>query len=169
MAVVVAALLVGATTDTVAERLAGFSGYEHRLEKCRELGNIVFYNDSKATNPEATVTALRAMEGPLALILGGRDKLTDLRELVGWVKRRAAAVVVYGEATERFSAALASGGYNDVSKTRDLEEAVATATEKVRGNGGSVLLSPACASFDQYRSFEARGDHFKEIVERIEL
>ncbi|MDQ3023317.1 MAG: Mur ligase family protein, partial [bacterium] len=106
LAAATTALLMGATADTVAERLAGFTGYEHRLELVRSEGGLSFYNDSKATNPEATITALKAMlpvgQAPvparLALILGGRDKLTDLGEMVEWVKRVATHTVLIGEA-----------------------------------------------------------------------
>jgi UDP-N-acetylmuramoylalanine--D-glutamate ligase len=168
LAVVLAALLAGATADTVAERLSTFTGFEHRLELCREhVDGVSFYNDSKATNPEATVTALRAMEPPLALILGGRDKLTDLAELCAWVKRKARAAVLYGEAAGRFAAALAAQGYDSVELVSELEQAVPAALKAVQGTGGTVLLSPACASFDQYGSFEERGEHFKRIVARM--
>jgi len=165
LAVVVAAMLMGATAETVVERLSGFTGYEHRLERCPQtLGNVRFYNDSKATNPEATITALKAMEPPLALILGGRDKMTDLAELCAWVKRKARHVVLIGEAAERFHAALAAAGVDSVQLVDNLELAVPAAVKALAPDGGTVLLSPACASFDQYGSYEERGEHFKEVV-----
>jgi UDP-N-acetylmuramoylalanine--D-glutamate ligase len=164
LAAALAALLVGATAETVAGRLASFTGYEHRLEFCGQAGNVRFYNDSKATNPEATITALKAMEPPLALILGGRDKLTELGEMVQWVKARAAHAVLIGEAAQRFAAALREGGYESFSFAGGMEEALEEAQASLGGAGGTVLLSPACASFDQYKSFEQRGEHFKELV-----
>jgi UDP-N-acetylmuramoylalanine--D-glutamate ligase len=167
LAAALAALLAGATAETITERLSSFSGYEHRLELCRTLGNVRFYNDSKATNPEATITALKAMEPPLALILGGRDKLTELAELVGWIGQKVQHCVLIGEAAERFAAALRQAGYERFSFAGGLEEAVGACYDKVRAGGGSVLLSPACASFDQYKSFEQRGEHFKDIVARL--
>lgn len=169
MAVILAALLVGATPETVIERLSTFTGYEHRLELCRRAGNLAFYNDSKATNPEATITALKAMDPPLALILGGRDKMTDLAEMVGWVKRKVARVVLIGEAAERFAAALSDMGYNDFLRVENLEQAVPLALKSIQPTGGSVLLSPACASFDQYSGYEERGEHFKNIVAGLKL
>jgi UDP-N-acetylmuramoylalanine--D-glutamate ligase len=168
LAVILAALLMGATPEIVAERLSEFTGYEHRLELCpQRLGGITFYNDSKATNPEATVTALKAMEPPLALILGGRDKMTGLDELCAWIKRKANHVVLIGEAADRFAKALASSGYDSVKLVADLEAAVPLAAEALGATGGKVLLSPACASFDQYGSYEERGEHFKRIVEQM--
>jgi UDP-N-acetylmuramoylalanine--D-glutamate ligase len=168
LAVILAALLMGASPEIVAERLSRFTGYEHRLERCpQELNGISFYNDSKATNPEATITALKAMDPPLALILGGRDKLTDLSELCAWVRRKVAHVVVIGEAAERFADALAQSGFNSVQLAGDLAAAVPLAAQALAASGGTVLLSPACASFDQYTSYEVRGEHFKELVSQL--
>jgi UDP-N-acetylmuramoylalanine--D-glutamate ligase len=168
LAVILAALLMGAGPDIVAERLSQFTGYEHRLERCPQiLDGVSFYNDSKATNPEATVTALKAMEPPLALILGGRDKLTDLSELCAWVRRKVAHVVVIGEAAERFADALAQSGFDSVQLAPDLASALPLAVQALAGSGGTVLLSPACASFDQYASYEERGEHFKELVAEL--
>jgi UDP-N-acetylmuramoylalanine--D-glutamate ligase len=169
LAVIIAALLVGASPEIVAERLATFTGYEHRIELCRREAGVAFYNDSKATNPEATITALKAMDGPLALILGGRDKMTDLSEMAGWVKRKAVHVVLIGEAAGRFEQALREAGYNSSDFAAGLEDAVPKALVAVRASGGRVLLSPGCASFDQYSGYEARGDHFKAIVASLAL
>lgn len=168
LGVVLAALLMGASPQIVAERLSQFTGYEHRLELCpQRLNGISFYNDSKATNPEATITALKAMEPPLALILGGRDKLTDLGELCAWVKRKVRHVVLIGEAAERFAAALAQSGFDSVKLASDLASAVPQAVAALGPEGGKVLLSPACASFDQYSSYEQRGEHFKALVAEL--
>jgi UDP-N-acetylmuramoylalanine--D-glutamate ligase len=169
LAVILAALVVGATPETIAERLATFTGYEHRIELCRREAGVAFYNDSKATNPEATITALKAMEGPLALILGGRDKMTSLDEMLTWIQRKVKHVVTLGEAAQRFEAALQEAGYNDFERVDNMEQAVPAALAAVRASGGSVLLSPACASFDQYSGYEARGEHFKELVAGLQL
>ena len=163
LAVIIAALLVGAAPEVVIERLSSFTGYEHRLELCRTIGNVKFYNDSKATNPEATITALHALEPPLALILGGRDKLTPLDEMIKLIRQKAGHVVIYGEARARFGSELRSAGYARIDETADLAAALPLAYAAVQ-EGGSVLLSPACSSFDQYNNFEARGDHFKALV-----
>lgn len=169
MAVILAAILVGAKPDTIVERLSTFTGYEHRLELCRREAGLAFYNDSKATNPEATITALKAMDPPLALILGGRDKMTDLTEMINWIKRKVSRTMLLGEAAERFAAALTVMGYNTFSRVDNLEQAVLQACEAMQASGGNILLSPACASFDQYSGYEARGEHFKQIVAGLKL
>lgn len=167
MAVVLCAFLVGASPEVIAAKLSSFTGYEHRLEPCGKKGGVEYFNDSKATNPEATITALKAIEKPLALILGGRDKMTDLTGLCEWVSRKATGVVTYGEAAGRIEESLAKISYNNVSRADGMEQAVGLATAALKVGGGKVLLSPACASFDLYSSFEARGEHFKEIVSRL--
>ena len=169
LAVIIAALLVGASPETIVERLSSFTGYEHRLELCRRAGNLRFYNDSKATNPEATITALKAMEPPLAIILGGRDKLTPLDEMCAWIKRKCLGAVLIGEAAERFAAALNTAGVTNFVLEPALQEAIPAAMKLLGEAGGTVLLSPACASFDQYTSFEARGEHFKKLVKGLNL
>ncbi len=169
MAAILASLLVGATGETIIERLSTFKGYEHRIEFCREAGGIRFYNDSKATNPEATIIALRAMEGPLAIILGGRDKLTDLSVLIGLLRQKAGHVILYGEAAERLEREIRSSGYNNVSRVDDVEQSVHEGVRLLGTGGGTLLLSPACASFDQYPGFDVRGEHFKQIVSSLEF
>jgi UDP-N-acetylmuramoylalanine--D-glutamate ligase len=179
-----AALLMGASAETVARQLSTFTGYEHRLELCRKEGSLSFYNDSKATNPEATITALKACGSGaglqtrencryedlprLALILGGRDKLTDLGEMVDWVKRVAAHTLLIGEAADRFEEALRAAGYSATARAKDMAEAVPLCVKHLEGQG-IVLLSPACASFDQYTSYEERGEDFKRIVAGLAL
>jgi UDP-N-acetylmuramoylalanine--D-glutamate ligase len=169
MAVILASLIVGATSETIIERLSTFHGYEHRIEMCREAGGIRFFNDSKATNPEATIIALRAMQGPLAIILGGRDKMTELGAMIELMRQRADHAIVYGEAAARFEQELANAGYNNVSRVDNVEQAVHEGVRLLGDAGGTLLLSPACASFDQYPGFDVRGDHFKEIVASLKL
>jgi UDP-N-acetylmuramoylalanine--D-glutamate ligase len=170
LAVILAALLAGATPATIEQQLSSFTGYEHRIELCRTAGGLRFYNDSKATNPEATITALKALDRPLTVILGGRDKLTSLADLIHWLKVRADHVVLYGEAAERFAGELQPAGIA-LTRVDDLEHALAAAVLAHQGAGraGNILLSPACASFDQYASYEERGDHFKQLVVGLEL
>ena len=164
MAAILAALIAGATRETIIERVSSFHGYEHRLEFCGEKGGIRFYNDSKATNPEATIIALRSMDAPLAIILGGRDKNTDLKDMIELIRQKAGHVIIYGEAADRFEQELRSAGYNNVSRVDDVEQSVQEGVRLLAGSGGTLLLSPACASFDQYPGFDVRGDHFKQIV-----
>jgi UDP-N-acetylmuramoylalanine--D-glutamate ligase len=169
LAVIVTAYLCGATTETVVQTLSTFTGYEHRIELCRTTEKFKFYNDSKATNPEATITALRALDKPLAVILGGRDKLTPLDELASVLSERANAAVLYGEAAERFTTELSQHGFSAFTTVPDVASAIRAAVEKLGDVGGTVLLSPACASFDQYGSYEERGNHFKHLVNELEL
>jgi UDP-N-acetylmuramoylalanine--D-glutamate ligase len=169
LAVIIAALLVGAAPETIVERLSSFTGYEHRLELCRQAGNLRFFNDSKATNPEATITALKAMDPPLAIILGGRDKMTPLDEMCAWIKRKCEGAVLIGEAAERFANALKVSGFTNIVMEPAMVEALPAAIRLLGPAGGTVLLSPACASFDQYTSFEARGEHFKQLVSKLDF
>jgi UDP-N-acetylmuramoylalanine--D-glutamate ligase len=169
LAVILAALLCGTTEETLVQQLSTFTGYEHRIELCRSTSTLRFYNDSKATNPEATITALKALDRPLALILGGRDKLTPLADLVRWVQQRADHVVLYGEAAQRFEGELRQAGYTALTRVHDVQQALAAAVAALGPPGGNVLLSPACASFDQYTSYEERGDDFKQLVGELEL
>lgn len=143
-----------------------FPGVPHRLERIRLLGGVSWFNDSKATNYDAAEVALRALEGPLVVLAGGQSKQGDASAWLARLRERAAAVLLFGAAREEFAALLQAGGYGGVVQTMaGLQEAVAAAAALAPGLGcRGVLLSPACASFDQYTSFEARGDHFRRLV-----
>jgi UDP-N-acetylmuramoylalanine--D-glutamate ligase len=139
------------------------------LERLRELDGIAWINDSKATNYDAAEVALKALDGPLVVLAGGQAKAGEASGWLAHLRRQAAAVVLFGEASEAFARLLAEGGYGGVVVSRDtLDEAVSEARELARqGSCRAVLLSPACASFDQYANFEARGDHFRALVEAL--
>ncbi|MEI6360127.1 MAG: cyanophycin synthetase, partial [Synechococcus sp. ELA619] len=133
-------------------------------------------NDSKATNYDAAEVALEALPGPLMLLAGGEAKQGDASGWVEQIKRQAAAVVLFGAAGPFFQGLLQRGGYGGrVAVVADLEQAVAlasawaTALNQSPDSQGcqAVLLSPACASFDQYSDFEARGDHFRQLVHAL--
>lgn len=161
-----AALALGADGVAVADALPAFKPLEHRIEPAGTVDGVDFYNDSKATNVDATLVALAAFpERPLVALLGGRDKMGPLDELVAACREHADAVVVFGEAGERFEAAFADGadGRLQVVRTRTFDEAFQAATGLARP-GSVVLLSPACASFDEFSCFEERGRHFKDLV-----
>ena len=139
-----------------------FKSPEHRLEKIRELDGITFYNDSKATNPEASIVAIESFNNvDVALILGGRDKNTDLTEMCESINKHIKTVLLIGEATERFEENLKKNGFNNIIKEETLESAVDRA---ISLKPDVVLLSPACASFDMFNSYEHRGDVFREYV-----
>ncbi len=143
-----------------------FPGVPHRLERIRQHGGIHWFNDSKATNYDAAEVALKALGGPLVALAGGQSKLGDASAWVAALQQKAAAVVLFGAAAEEFSGLLAAGGFRgEVHRCAGLAEAVPLAAGLAPKLGcGAVLLSPACASFDQYTDFEARGDHFRQLV-----
>ncbi len=168
MAAAAASLATGVPADAVRAGLAGFPGVPHRLERVAEIDGTVFVNDSKATNVAAAAAALRAFEGGVHAILGGSLKGGGFEELVEPVSERCAACYLIGEAAERLERDLAPVRDAGVELRRagGLEEAVRAAADAA-GSGDVVLLAPACASFDAYRDFEARGEHFRAIVEEL--
>jgi UDP-N-acetylmuramoylalanine--D-glutamate ligase len=143
-----------------------FRGVPHRLELIRQREGISWFNDSKATNYDATAVALKALAGPLVVLAGGQAKLGDGAPWVRALSRQAAAVLVYGAAREAFTELLSKGEYpGRVLGCDGLAQAVPLAAQLARDLGcRAVLLSPACASFDQYTDFEQRGDHFRQLV-----
>ncbi|MFM8258266.1 MAG: UDP-N-acetylmuramoyl-L-alanine--D-glutamate ligase [Vulcanococcus sp.] len=144
-----------------------FPGVPHRLERLRELEGVTWFNDSKATNYDAAEVALKALEGPLVVLAGGESKRGDASGWIRELQRQARAVVLFGAAREPFQGLLQAGGYTgSVECVGDLAQAVPLARHLAAALGcRAVLLSPACASFDQYRDFEARGDHFRQLVQ----
>jgi UDP-N-acetylmuramoylalanine--D-glutamate ligase len=162
-------LQAGLSPEGMEEACRTFPGVPHRLERLRELDGIAWINDSKATNYDAAEVALKALDGPLVVLAGGQAKAGEASGWLAHLRRQAAAVVLFGEAREAFARLLAKGGYGGVVVSRDtLDEAVSEARELARqGSCRAVLLSPACASFDQYANFEARGDHFRALVEAL--
>ena len=162
-------LRAGLTPDAMEGAFRRFPGVPHRLERLREQAGITWINDSKATNYDAAEVALKALEGPLVVLAGGQAKAGDASGWLRQLERQAAAVVVFGDAREAFARLLAEGGYGGVvTSTEGLDGAVREARDLAQHLAcRSVLLSPACASFDQYTNFEARGDHFRQLVEAL--
>ncbi len=163
------ALSVGADAQAVRRGLSTFSPLEHRIEPCGELAGVRFVNDSKATNPDATEKALTAFEpGTVVLLMGGHDKGTDLSAVARSVAAQAAAVVCFGEAGPRIAAAIeAADGTARVARAPRLTDALEAACAIARP-GETVLLSPACSSFDEFADFAERGRSFKRLVaERV--
>jgi UDP-N-acetylmuramoylalanine--D-glutamate ligase len=153
----------GVPADAVRAGLRTFAGVAHRLETITERDGVAYVNDSKATNVASTLVALAAYGGGVHLIAGGRGKSQDFRELAPVVAERCRAVYLIGEAAGDIDRALAGTGVA-VEHCGDLPRAVAAA-RAAAGAGETVLLSPACASYDQYPNYEARGDHFRALVE----
>ncbi len=164
MAAALGAILAGCRPETLASVVDEFPGVEHRLEWVREANGVTYINDSKGTNCAASIIALKAIEPPLILIAGGRDKGTDLGEWVQTLRARAKGVVLYGEARERFRAALE--GVVPLRIAPGFEDAVSQASSWAV-SGDTVLLSPACSSYDLFPNFEVRGKVFKDLVSKI--
>ena len=164
MAAIATAQISGIELDVIAKAVKEFKSVEHRLEYVKTIDGIDFYNDSKATNCDATICALRAFENnKIVLIAGGKDKGTDLTQLVNEIKEHTNAVILIGQATERFSEALEKANYTNLYKEKTLEDAINKASSL---KAGPVVLSPACASYDMFKNFEERGHVFKDIVNK---
>lgn len=165
---VLAALLIadrsGVDPARAADGVRTFRGLPHRLELVRTTGGTRWFNDSKATNVGATVQSLRSFDRDVVLILGGKDKGGAFEDLEPLLRGRVTHLILLGKARETIHRAL--GDVVPTSLVEDLPAAVAAAAGLVRP-GGVVLLAPACASFDQYSGFEARGDHFRSLVHAL--
>ena len=168
MAAAAAALASGLPRDAVAEGLRSFPGVRHRLERIRERGGVLWVNDSKATNVTSAQAGIRAFPGGVRLIAGGRPKQESFEPLAPVVAERCVACYLIGEAAERMAAGLAPAAEAgvEIADVGTLERAVVVAAAEA-ASGEVVLLSPACASFDAFKDFEARGDRFRELVEAL--
>ena len=165
LAAAAAAVALGVADESIVQGLRSFAPIAHRIEPAGVVAGVACYNDSKATNVASTLVALKAFEPQKPLVLlGGRDKMTDLGELVEACKSHAKAVVCFGEARERFVQAFAPiADTLPVLEASGLEDALDCALNHAE-EGDIVLLSPACASFDEFSRFEERGDVFKHWV-----
>ena len=165
MAAALLARAAAADADEIRAALRDFKGLPHRLQKVGERAGVVFYDDSKGTNPGATLKAIEGFaDGTVHLILGGRNKDADLAELTPMVRRKARRAYLIGEAARDFERTLSGAVPYEVSET--LDRAVRSAAGQAR-TGEAVVLSPACASFDQFRNFVHRGQVFQELVRGI--
>ena len=164
MAAAAVACVLGADFEVLPRVVRNFKGVEHRLEYVCQIRGVEFYNDSKATSVEATVKALSAFEQGVHLILGGKDKGTPYAPLRPLLERPMRRLLLIGDAADRIAEELA--GAVDIIRAGDMETAVREAL-RAAVPGDTVLLAPACASFDQFQDFEHRGRVFKEIVERL--
>ncbi len=167
-AAAVAAEAMGIDREAIASALGSFRGVPHRLERVAEINGVTFVNDSKATNPAAAAAAIRSFDGGVRAILGGSLKGGDFSELVAPVTERASGVYLIGEAAERLEHELAAASGAGIERRRfaGLADATRAAAADAR-RGETVLLAPACASFDAYRDYEERGDHFRALVAEL--
>ena len=162
MCAIITAKILNLDTETIKEALKSFKAIEHRVEYVRTLDGTAYYNDSKGTNPEASIVAINSFIGKkMVLIAGGRDKKTSLKDFIEAVKKNVSKVVLIGEAKERFRDELSQNGYMNIVNSKTLEEAIDIAS---LDKPDIVLLSPACASFDMFESYEKRGEAFKNYV-----
>ena len=162
MCAVIVSELCGMENEKIAEQIKSFKAVEHRIEYVGENEKHKIYNDSKSTTTTATIVAINAFpEKSITLIMGGRDKMTDLAELCEKVKQSVKKVVLLGEAKERFKQNLTEQGYNEIIEAESFEDAVDKALET---DSEIILFSPACASFDMFNNFEHRGEEFKKYV-----
>jgi UDP-N-acetylmuramoylalanine--D-glutamate ligase len=162
-----AALCLGVNPMIVRHSLAAFEGVEHRLEFVTEVQGIRFINDSKGTNPDASIMAVRAMALPTIIIAGGYDKHTGFEDFIGsFAGSRIAGMVVIGDTADQLAAAAAARGFATVERAATLKDAVYKAYAMAHP-GYNVLLSPACASFDMFKDYEERGRAFKQIATEI--
>jgi UDP-N-acetylmuramoylalanine--D-glutamate ligase len=164
LAAVCAARLGGIAAESIRVSVAGFKAVEHRLEFVAAVGGVEYYNDSKATNVDATKKALEAFPGGVHLILGGKDKNSDYAELSDLLRERCKIVYTIGSAAEKIERQLA--GVVKIVSAGTLDVAVRTAAQDAVA-GDVVLLAPACSSFDQFENYEQRGRVFKQLVGQI--
>jgi UDP-N-acetylmuramoylalanine--D-glutamate ligase len=165
LAACAAAYLAGAEPAAIASGVKTFRGVEHRLEFVAEIAGVTFYNDSKATNVDASLKAIEAFPGPLIVILGGKDKGAPYMPLREPLQQRARLTILIGEAAEKIASELS--GAVQLEHAGTLERAVQIAADSTRA-GDTVLLAPACSSFDQFENYEHRGRVFKELVAKLE-
>ena len=170
MAAVAVGLLFGVPAEAIRRAAAAFGGVEHRLEEVAVVDGVRYVNDSQGTQPDAVIAAIRAFDGPLVLIAGGRDKGVELDELAAVVGDRVAAAVLIGESGPTLERLFRAAGLARTEQAATLDDAViradALAREAIEGPGtaATVLLSPAAASFDMFDDYEARGHAFKAAV-----
>jgi len=161
LAAALAARLAGVQPLQIAAAIRAFAGVEHRIEFVTEIHGVRFYNDSKATNVDATLKALEAFPGKIIVILGGKDKDSDYTLLRNTLRERAILALLIGSAAGKIEREI--DGSVAVQRVETLENAVHAALQAAHA-GDIVLLSPACASFDQFQNYEHRGRVFKELV-----
>lgn len=165
LAAVVATRLAGAHASQIAAGIRSFAGVEHRIEFVAEIQGVRYYNDSKATNVDATLKALDSFPGRILVILGGKDKDSDYTQLRTALREKAILALLIGAAAEKIAHQIE--GSVAIQRAGTLENAVDSAYHAAHP-GDIVLLAPACASFDQFQNYEHRGRVFKELVHHVE-
>jgi len=164
LAAATTARLANVDAATIGKAVKSFAGVEHRLEFVAEIGGVRYYNDSKATNVDATLKALDAFPGGILVILGGKDKGSDYTVLQKPLREKAVLALLIGAAADKIEKQIA--GSVAIERAGALGAAVQVASQAAK-SGDVVLLAPACASFDQFENYEHRGRVFKELVRKL--
>lgn len=167
MAALMMVFEMGVPEDLAAEVVRNFQPVEHRVEFVKSVNGVDYYNDSKGTNPDAAIKGIQSMDRPTVLIGGGYDKGGDFSEWIRSFDGRVKRLLLLGATRERIAQNAEDCGFTDYQFVDTLEEAVSTASE-LAAAGDAVLLSPACASWDMFDSYEQRGNMFKELVNGLE-
>lgn len=160
------AYYAGVPMDVIRKAVCAFQGVEHRIEYVCEKNGVVYYNDSKGTNPDAAIKGIQAMNRPTLLIGGGFDKQSTYESWIRAFDGKVKYLVLIGETREKIAETARREGFHEILMAEKLEEAVKICADKAEP-GDAVLLSPACASWDQFDSYEQRGDLFKEYVRAL--
>ncbi len=168
LAAVCIAVFMGVPAPVIRHTLRTFAGVEHRIEFVRELDGVRYINDSKGTNVDSTLKAIETMTAPTVIILGGYDKHCDFTPLAQAMKKspQMKAAVLLGATADQIEAALRKADFTAIYRAQSLQQAVDMGRELSQA-GGNVLLSPACASFDMFPNFVARGNYYKDLVNKL--
>lgn len=166
LAAVAISYWAGVDKDVIKDTLKKFMGVEHRIEFVDEIKGVRYINDSKGTNPDAAIKAVEAMKTPIVLIAGGMDKGSDFEEFIHAFNGKVRHMVLIGETAQKIKDTCEANGFFSYSIVKNMEEAIEICSN-IAKEGDNVLLSPACASWDMYPSFEVRGRHFKECVKNL--
>lgn len=166
MAAVGMSIAMGVPMECIRNTVVNFKGVEHRIEFVETIHEITYYNDSKGTNPDASIRAVKAMKGPTILIAGGYDKKIPFDDLIKAFDGKIKYLVLLGQTREQIAETARQYGFTDIIMVESLREAVEVCTEKAEP-GDAILLSPACASWGMFDNYEQRGRLFKEYVREL--
>ena len=166
LAATACAWFAGVEKEAIVEALTTFAGVEHRIEDCGTVNGVKYVNDSKGTNPDAAIKAIQAIGKDIILIAGGYDKGSDFTEFIREFDGRVKHVILLGSTAVKIKDTAEKAGFTATTIVKDMDDCVAEAARIAR-EGDTVLLSPACASWDMYGSYEERGRHFKKCVEDL--
>lgn len=166
LAAAAAAAVMGVPAEVIGRTLRDFQGVAHRLELVAEINGVKYINDSKGTNPDASIKALEAYDEPIVLLAGGRNKGSDFTEFAHKVREKVLKLVILGECKAEIKDAVSKTGFTSIYEADDFDDAVKIAA-RVSETGQIVLLSPACASWDMFKNFEERGERFREVVSSL--